>query len=157
MANDMINMPSAVSTSGVSGDMSGRKAAQPLSTAAPSVSDVSASESSSTVTASAAKVNEDKSPTRDETADKKEAQRQQLEKQAQDLQEMSNSKGWSVSFKVDSTSQQTIIKVVDNDTHKTIRQIPSEEMVRLQQRIEAMREDTNGDGSLQGLLLDRQA
>ena len=157
MANDMINMPSAVSTSGVSGDMSGRKAAQPLSSTTLSSADVTASGASSAAAVPMPSANEEKSPTQGDTADKKETQRKQLEKQAQDLQEMSNSKGWSVSFKIDSTSQQTIIKVVDNDTHKTIRQIPSEEMVRLQQRIEAMREDTNGDGSLQGLLLDRQA
>lgn len=157
MANDMMSLPSAVSTSGVSGDMSGRKAAQPLSSTTLTTADVTPGTASSAVAVPTATANEGKSPTQSETADKKEAQRQQLEKQAQDLQEMSNSKGWSVSFKVDSTSQQTIIKVVDNDTHKTIRQIPSEEMVRLQQRIEAMREDTNSDGSLQGLLLDRQA
>lgn len=152
MANDMITLPSAVSTSGVSGDMSGRKAAQPLSTAA------QPAEITTTGTLPAVTSKEDNSQTRNDTADKQEAQRQQLEKQAQDLQEMSNSKGWSVSFNVDNTSQQTIIKVVDNDTHKTIRQIPSEEMVRLQERIRAMREDSSGDSStLQGLLLDRQA
>lgn len=80
-----------------------------------------------------------------------------MEKQARDLQEISDAKGWAVSFRVDDDLQQTIIKVVDSDTQKTIRQIPSEELVNISKRIKAIREGEMGAGGLQGLLYDHKA
>ncbi len=80
-----------------------------------------------------------------------------MEKQAQDLQEISDAKGWAVSFRVDDDLEQTIIKVVDSDTQKTIRQIPSEELVTISKRIKALREGEIGASGLQGLLFDRKA
>lgn len=80
-----------------------------------------------------------------------------MEKQARDLQEISDTKGWAVSFRVDDDLQQTIIKVVDSDTQKTIRQIPNEELVNISKRIKAIREGEMGAGGLQGLLYDHKA
>lgn len=58
--------------------------------------------------------------------------------------EISDAKGWAVSFRVDDDLEQTIIKVVDSDTQKTIRQIPSEELVTISKRIKALREGEIG-------------
>ena len=148
MANDMVNLASAVNSSVVSGDMSGRKAAQAHSTEAlVSKADVEKAQTSQTVQSAEA----------EDAIQKKESQRHEMEKQAQDLQEISDAKGWAVSFRVDDDLEQTIIKVVDSDTQKTIRQIPSEELVTISKRIKALREREIGASGLQGLLFDRKA
>ena len=148
MANDMTHILSAVTSSVVSGDMSGRKAAQAHST----------STDSSVVGVDKANVNQTtQSAEVDAVTQKKESQRHEMEKQAQDLQEISDTKGWAVSFRVDDDLQQTIIKVVDSDTQKMIRQIPSEELVNISKRIKAIREGEMGAGGLQGLLYDHKA
>ncbi|WP_368153849.1 flagellar protein FlaG [Aeromonas sp. s9] len=148
MANDMINPSSAVTSSVVSGDMSGRKAAQAHSTEAlVSKADVEKAQTSQTVQSAEA----------EDAIQKKESERHEMEKQAQDLQEISDAKGWAVSFRVDDDLEQTIIKVVDSDTQKTIRQIPSEELVTISKRIKALREGEIGASGLQGLLFDRKA
>lgn len=148
MANDMVNLASAVNSSVVSGDMSGRKAAQAHSTEAlVSKADVEKAQTSQTVQSAEA----------EDATQKKESQRHEMEKQAQDLQEISDAKGWAVSFRVDDDLEQTIIKVVDSDTQKTIRQIPSEELVTISKRIKALREGEIGASGLQGLLFDRKA
>ena len=71
-------------------------------------------------------------------------QRKDIEKQVQNLQEFSQVKGWSVNFSIDNESNKTIIKVVDADTQKTIRQIPSEDLLSISKRIQSLRE---GDDS----------
>ena len=148
MANDMVNLASAVNSSVVSGDMSGRKAAQAHPTEAlVSKADVEKAQTSQTVQFAEA----------EDATQKKESQRHEMEKQAQDLQEISDAKGWAVSFRVDDDLEQTIIKVVDSDTQKTIRQIPSEELVTISKRIKALREGEIGASGLQGLLFDRKA
>ena len=148
MANDMVNLSSAVNSSVVSGDMSGRKAAQAHSTEAVVFSaDVDKAQTSQTVQSAEA----------EDVTQKKESQRREMEKQAQDLQEISDAKGWAVSFRVDNDLDKTIIKVVDSDTQKMIRQIPSEELVTISKRIKALREGEIGASGLQGLLFDRKA
>lgn len=148
MANDMVNLASAVNSSVVSGDMSGRKAAQAHSTEAlVNKADVEKAQTSQTVQSAEA----------EDATQKKESERHEMEKQAQDLQEISDAKGWAVSFRVDDDLEQTIIKVVDSDTQKTIRQIPSEELVTISKRIKALREGEIGASGLQGLLFDRKA
>ena len=148
MANDMTHILSAVTSSVVSGDMSGRKAAQAHST----------STDSSVVGVEKANVNQTtQSVEVDAVTQKKESQRHEMEKQARDLQDLSDTKGWAVSFRIDDDLQQTIIKVVDSDTQKTIRQIPSEELVAISKRIKALREGELGAGGLQGLLYDHKA
>ena len=148
MANDMTHILSAVTSSVVSGDMSGRKAAHAHSTASenPVVAVDTAPNNQTTTSAEA-----------DVSAQKKASQRYEMEKQARDLQEISDTKGWAVSFRIDDDLQQTIIKVVDSDTQKTIRQIPSEELVNISKRIKAIREGELGAGGLPGLLYDHEA
>ena len=64
-------------------------------------------------------------------------------------------KGWSVNFSIDNESNKTIIKVVDADTQKTIRQIPSEDLLSISKRIQSLREGDDSNSVLSGLLLDR--
>lgn len=71
------------------------------------------------------------------------------------MQDISDIKGWNVSFRVDEDLNQTIIRVVDADTQKTIRQIPSEEMLSLSKRLEAIR-DSNNSSDLSGLLYNSE-
>lgn len=82
-------------------------------------------------------------------------QRKDIEKQVQNLQEFSQVKGWSVNFSIDNESNKTIIKVVDADTQKTIRQIPSEDLLSISKRIQSLREGDDSNSVLSGLLLDR--
>ena len=159
MAHDNVSLSSASISSVVSGDTSGRKAAQPLS----AQSDISAlsgkdgvSRSSATAVAQAEVTSSAKSGA-DETQQARELQQQEMEKQAQDLQVVSNSKGWNVSFRVDNELNQTIILVIDSDTQETIRQIPNEEMLSISKRIQAFREGEETGSDLAGLLFDRQA
>lgn len=80
-----------------------------------------------------------------------------VKNQVQSLQEMSQVKGWSVNFSVDSESDETVIKVVDADTQKVIRQIPSEEMLSISQKIKEMQNGGDTTNDLSGLLFDRKA
>lgn len=147
MANEMTTISSAVNSSVVSGEMSGRKAAQAPSAEAVFVhEDVEKVQAARTVQTAEAEDNTQK------TASK----RLEMEKQAQNLQEISDSKGWAVSFRIDKDLDQTIIKVVDSETQKTIRQIPSEELVTISKRIKALQDGDIGAGGV-GLLFDREA
>lgn len=63
-------------------------------------------------------------------------------------------------FKVDETSGRTIIKVKDSQTGEIIREIPSEEIVRIGNRIKELAESLHGSSTkdeLKGLLLERRA
>lgn len=149
MANSMINLSSAGAPSVVISDKSGQPAAQLLSGAA----------TSSTLLGEAAvtPLAEDGSRI---TAEKGELDTtgsrlaQQLEEQAQKLQEMSQLKGWAVSFSVDSELNKTVIRVVDADTQKTIRQIPSEELLTLSKRIRDLQDGDDSKMALAGMLFD---
>jgi len=158
MANDMVNLSSASISSVVSGDTSGRKAAQPLV----EPSDSSALSSNGPATAKAVDTVQSGRETEPKVSagtDLKaiaEAQRKEAEKQAQNLQEVSELKGWNVSFRVDNDLDKTIIKVVDADTDKMIRQIPSEELLTISKRIQALRDGDDSGSELSGLLFDRK-
>lgn len=147
MANDMVNLSSASISSVVPGDTSGRKAAQAHSAEVVSATETDKAKASQAVTPMEAEGETQKS----------ERRQREMEKQVQDLQEISDAKGWAVSFRVDDELEQTIIRVVDSETQKTIRQIPSEELVTISKRIKALRDGDIGANGLQGLLFDRKA
>ena len=150
MASLTSNLTTASLSSAVVNETSGREAAQPHEENANSVNShlaqsVVQTQDDSTKQSSFA-VNEPG----------KSASHQDLfEKQAQNLQELSDLKGWSVNFHVDSELNQTVIKVVDADTHKVIRQIPSEEMLAISKRLQEFR-DSESSGDLAGLLFNRE-
>lgn len=146
MANELNNISSANVPYMVSNDKSGLQAAQslaiPSDLAVSSVEDTNDSELQGT----GQNVNSDEFT----------QQNINIEKQAQDLQELSKLKGWAVSFQVDNDLNTTVIKVVDADTQKMIRQIPSEELLSLNKRIQALREGDDSSNGSSGLLLDSQ-
>ena len=57
----------------------------------------------------------------------------------------------NLTFSVDKDSGRTVIKVVDPATHEVLRQIPAEEILRMDKNLDQMIE------RLKGLLIDRQA
>lgn len=92
-----------------------------------------------------------------ERAGKPKISDKEIEKGVQNLQEFSQLQGWTVNFSVEKELEQVVIKVRDADTKSMIRQIPSEELLAISKRIQALREgDVIGGGSRVGLLLDKE-
>jgi flagellar protein FlaG len=151
MASDIGNIGISSLSSPVLDDKSGRKTASV-------VSETSSVGASGTLNSTGVK---DVASVKTEADLKKSStERPKLEdvkKQVQSLQDLSHSKGWSVNFAVDDESDKTIIKVVDADTQKVIRQIPSEEMLTISKRIQAMQNGESSISDLSGLLFDHQA
>ena len=84
----------------------------------------------------------------------------ETEKQAQELQERLSSlgqlKGWAIHFSLVPEFDRPVIKVIDAESGQVIRQIPSEEILQINKRLQTMAQD-NGEGvSLSGLLFDGQ-
>ena len=152
MANEPIHFSSASASSVVKTEKSGHQAAQLLSDAA---------SSTQIETAAVTRIPEDNlrvaadTEVKDTTAAEA-RQQHELEKQAQKLQEISQVKGWAVSFSVDNDSNKTVIRVVDAETQKTIRQIPSEELMTISKRIQDLRDGDDSRTALAGLLFDHQ-
>ncbi|MFM4705209.1 flagellar protein FlaG [Aeromonas bivalvium] len=84
----------------------------------------------------------------------------QLEKQAQELQEklanLSKVKGWTIDFTLMPEFDQPVVKVIDADTKQVIRQIPSEEILLINKRLQAMEQGGGDSVNLSGLLFDGQ-
>lgn len=83
-----------------------------------------------------------------------------MEKQAQELQErldnLSKMKGWTINFSLVPEFEQPVVKVIDVETKQVIRQIPSEEMLLMNKRLQAMEQDGGNVTSLSGILFDGQ-
>ncbi len=84
----------------------------------------------------------------------------ETEKQAQELQEklasLGKLKGWSIHFSLVPEFDRPVIKVIDAESGQVIRQIPSEEILQMNKRLQEMGQH-QGDGSgLSGLLFDGQ-
>ena len=71
----------------------------------------------------------------------------QLKQAVAELQRQTQHVAPNLEFSIDRQSGRSIIKVVDSKTKEVIRQIPSEEVLRLNQQLD----------KLQGLLFDKQA
>ncbi|MEH8196462.1 MULTISPECIES: flagellar protein FlaG [Aeromonas] len=80
----------------------------------------------------------------------------EIEKQVQNLQEFGLQQGWTVNFSMEQDLGQVVIKVVDSDTRSVIRQIPSEELIAIHKRIQALRQGDAGANPKLGLLLDSE-
>ena len=72
------------------------------------------------------------------------------------LDNLSKMKGWTINFSLVPELEQPVIKVIDVDTKQVIRQIPSEEMLLMNKRLQAMEPAGNTLPSLSGLLFDGQ-
>ncbi|WP_320152329.1 flagellar protein FlaG [uncultured Tolumonas sp.] len=150
-----INLSASTSVVGTN-DKSGLSAAQPHS--------VSASVDTAAVRQTAKNANYPSAVSATENISEQDLQKQkdaqtaELKKQAQNLQELSQLKGWRVDFTIDQDLKETVVKVVDTDTKKVIRQMPSEEMLALAKRVKTLQENENtGDNEISGLLFDSKA
>lgn len=84
----------------------------------------------------------------------------ETEKQAQELLErlsnLGQLKGWAIHFSLVPEFDRPVIKVIDAETRQVIRQIPSEEILQMNKRLQEMGQH-QGDGSgLSWLLFDGQ-
>lgn len=156
MANDILNISSASTSSGVLSDKSGRLAA-PILSEVLSVQETEKGLAIRNVQTPLSKTEKMESlNSRDDEKKRNEIKTEDLKKQAQDLQELSKLKGWAVNFEVDQDLNQTIIKVVDAETQKTIRQIPNEELLTISKRLQAFRDGQDSLNSLSGLFFDKE-
>ena len=80
----------------------------------------------------------------------------EIEKQVQNLQEFGQLQGWTVNFSVEQELDHVVIRAMDSDTKSIIRQIPSEELLAIHKRIQALRQGEAGANSRLGLLLDSE-
>lgn len=75
----------------------------------------------------------------DDAAQKREQAQQateSLDKVVADLNTLAHDLHRELNFSVDHESGETVVKVVDSETKEVVRQIPSEEVVRLRKRLE---------------------
>ncbi|MFM5557390.1 MULTISPECIES: flagellar protein FlaG [Aeromonas] len=79
-----------------------------------------------------------------------------IEKQVQSLHEFAQLQGWTVNFSVEKELEQVVIKVMDADTQSVIRQIPSEELIAINKRIQALQQGQAGANPRIGLLFDSE-
>lgn len=79
-----------------------------------------------------------------------------FEKQVQKLQEFGKLQGWTVNFSMEQESGQVVIKVMDSDTRSVIRQIPTEELIAIHKRIQALQQGEAGANPKRGLLFDSE-
>lgn len=151
MATESIAMPSVTSTLTQHG---GPQAAMPVSPPT-SGGDNAVEQASVEPTAQASQ-----EPPAHIKASESRMERAYMEKQAQELQErldsLSRLKGWTINFSLVPELDQPVIKVIDVDTKQVIRQIPSEEMLLMSKRLQAMEQASGNPASLPGLLFDGQ-
>ncbi|MDU7779200.1 MAG: flagellar protein FlaG [Aeromonas caviae] len=151
MANESIAMPSVTSTLTQHGGPQAAMAVSPPVSGGDDVAEQKGVES-------AAKASQE--PPTHIKAVKPSIDKAYIEKQAQELQErldnLSKMKGWTINFSLVPELEQPVIKVIDVDTKQVIRQIPSEEMLLMNKRLQAMEQAGNTLPSLSGLLFDGQ-
>lgn len=76
-----------------------------------------------------------------------------LESAVADVAEFIQAQNRHLNFTFDDSSNRSVIKVTDSDSGEIIRQIPSEEMLQLAQRINELRSDA---GQAIGVLINRE-
>lgn len=79
--------------------------------------------------------------------------REEMTKAADSFVELAQTLNKELRFSVNSELDRTVVQVVDRESGETIRQIPSEELVRLAERMRDMAPDQAID-SATGLLID---
>ena len=150
----MANEPIVMASTSTLTSHGGPRAAMPVSAPSASaeeqtVEQVSADLANKTAKEEPSKATASSSKNNDET-----------EKQAQELQEklasLGKLKGWSIHFSLVPEFDRPVIKVIDAESGQVIRQIPSEEILQMNKRLQEMGQH-QGDGSgLSGLLFDGQ-
>ena len=150
----MANEPIVMASTSTLTSHGGPRAAMPVS--APSASteeqtieQVSADLANKTAKEEPSKATASSSKNNDET-----------EKQAQELQEKLTSfgklKGWAIHFSLVPEFDRPVIQVIDAETRQVIRQIPSEEILQMNKRLQEMGKNQGDGPGLSGLLFDGQ-
>ena len=151
MANESIAMPSVTSTPTQHG---GLQAA--MSVSSPGVDGESQAKQASVEPA----VKPSQEPSVHAKVQELNKEKALMEKQAQKLLErldnLSKMKGWTINFSLVPEFEQPVVKVIDVETKQVIRQIPSEEMLLMNKRLQAMEQDGGNVTSLSGILFDGQ-
>ena len=150
----MANEPIVMASTSTLTSHGGPRAAMPVS--APSASGVEQAVEQGSIDPADKPLNEE--PSKATASSSK--NRDETEKQAQELQERLSSlgqlKGWAIHFSLVPEFDRPVIKVIDAETRQVIRQIPSEEILQMNKRLQEMGQH-QGDGSgLSGLLFDGQ-
>lgn len=150
----MANEPIVMASTSTLTSHGGPRAAMPVSAPSASaeeqtVEQVSADLANKTAKEEPSKATVSSSKNNDET-----------EKQAQELHEklasLGKLKGWAIHFSLVPEFDRPVIKVIDAETKQVIRQIPSEEILQMNKRLQETGQN-QGDGSgLSGLLFDGQ-
>lgn len=70
-------------------------------------------------------------------APEKQPQKDDIERSVQDLNSLVQELQRELRFTVDDNSGETVVKVVDRQTDEVVRQIPSEDILKLRERLEA--------------------
>ena len=150
----MANEPIVMASTSTLTSHGGPRAAMPVSAPSASgveqaVEQVSADLANKTAKEEPSKATASSSKNNDET-----------EKQAQELLErlsnLGQLKGWAIHFSLVPEFDRPVIKVIDAESGQVIRQIPSEEILQMNKRLQEMGQH-QGDGSgLSGLLFDGQ-
>ncbi|MGE6157282.1 flagellar protein FlaG [Aeromonas media] len=150
----MANEPIVMASTSTLTSHGGPRAAMPVS--APSASGVEQAAEQGSIDL-AAKTAKDQTSKNTASSSKN---NDETEKQAQELLErlsnLGQLKGWAIHFSLVPEFDRPVIKVIDAETRQVIRQIPSEEILQMNKRLQEMGQH-QGDGSgLSGLLFDGQ-
>lgn len=105
--------------------------------------------------ANSSRVEEESVQVRQEEADKenREGQQQDVEYAAKEIETFLQMQNRSLSFTLDDKSERSVVTVKDTESGDVIRQIPSEEVLRLAERIKSLQEDL---GSSVGVLFSNR-
>lgn len=75
----------------------------------------------------------------------------QMQQSASKVQQMLVKAAPNLTFSIDKDSGRTVIKVIDPETHEVLRQIPADEILRMDKNLDQMIE------RLKGLLIDKHS
>lgn len=89
-----------------------------------------------------------------DTNDKRNSESLNIESAVSEISDFLQSTNRQLSFSVDEKSDRQIVKVTDSESGEVIRQIPSEDVLALSERIKELQSDV---GSAVGVLFNRQA
>lgn len=92
-----------------------------------------------------------------ENEQRRELSQEEMQKTAEAFVNVAQTLNRELQFAVNQDIEETVVTVIDRHTGETVRQIPSEEIVRLAQRMNELSPNEQQLDSATGLLLDSQA
>lgn len=118
----------------------------------PETKSTSASDLDEVVKETAKKINEEKKLSK--------YMQEHNEKVIQERKNDLNRQNIGLTFSIDKDTENTVVKVTDLNTEKLVRQIPSEDFLKLAERLKDMRDNTavsKKDAETKGILFDEKA